>query len=53
MLDHSFGKGDPYTLGVEEEYMLLDGETFDLVQHVDTVLAAVAGHELEERINPS
>jgi glutamate---cysteine ligase / carboxylate-amine ligase len=51
VLDHSFGKGEPYTLGVEEEYMLLDGETFDLVQHIDTVLAAVAGHELEERIN--
>ncbi len=51
VLDHSFGKGDPYTLGVEEEYMLLDSETFDLVQHIDTVLAAVAGHELEERIN--
>ena len=32
--------------------MLLDGETFDLVQHIDTVLAAVAGHELEPRINP-
>jgi len=31
--------------------MLLDGETFDLVQHIDTVLAAVAGHELEPRIN--
>jgi glutamate---cysteine ligase / carboxylate-amine ligase len=52
VLDHSFGKGDSFTLGVEEEYMLLDSETFDLVQHVDTVLAAVAGHELEERINP-
>ena len=31
--------------------MLLDGETFDLVQHIDTVLAAVPGHELEPRIN--
>ena len=41
MLDHSFGKGDPYTLGVEEEYMLLDPETWDLVQHIDSVLAAV------------
>src|SRR5205823_2038125 len=51
VLDHAFGTGDPYTLGVEEEYMLLDGETFDLVQHIDTVLAAVAGHELEPRIN--
>ena len=45
-------QSDPYTLGVEEEYMLLDGETFDLVQHIDTVLAAIAGHELEARINP-
>src|SRR5438093_4889488 len=51
VLDHAFGKGDPYTLGVEEEYMLLDAETFDLVQHIDTVLAAVAGHELEPVIN--
>src|SRR3954471_1863524 len=52
VLDHAFGKSDPYTLGVEEEYMLLDGETFDLVQHIDTVLEAVSGHELEPRINP-
>jgi carboxylate-amine ligase len=51
VLDHSFGKGEPYTLGVEEEYMLLDPETFDLVQHIDTVLAAAAGSEFEARIN--
>jgi glutamate---cysteine ligase / carboxylate-amine ligase len=51
VLEHRFGTSDPYTLGVEEEYMLLDSETFDLVQHIDTVLAAIAGHELEERIN--
>ena len=52
VLDHAFGTSDPFTLGVEEEYMLLDGESFDLVQHIDTVLAAVAGNELEPRINP-
>src|SRR6188508_3306504 len=51
VLDHSFGKSDPYTLGVEEEYMLLDGQSFDLVQHIDTVLAAISGHELETNIN--
>jgi carboxylate-amine ligase len=51
VLDHAFGRSDAYTLGVEEEYMLLDAETFDLVQHIDTVLAAVEGHELEPRIN--
>src|SRR6516162_6446515 len=48
--DHAFGKGDPYTLGVEEEYMLLDPETWDLVQHIDSVLAAVKDQELEGRI---
>jgi carboxylate-amine ligase len=52
VLDHKFGAGEPYTLGVEEEYMLLDPDTFDLVQHVDTVLAAVHGHELGPRIAP-
>ena len=51
VLDHRFGSGSPYTLGVEEEYQLLDPETFDLVQHIDTMLDAVTGHELEARIN--
>ena len=51
VLDHKFGQSDPYTLGVEEEYQLLDGTSFDLVQHIDTVLAAIAGHELEPQIN--
>ncbi|TML71602.1 MAG: carboxylate-amine ligase [Actinobacteria bacterium] len=31
--------------------MILDGESFDLVQHIDTVLAAVKGHELESQVN--
>src|SRR6266545_5012244 len=52
VLDHKFGQSDAYTLGVEEEYMLLDPETFDLVQHIDTVLEAMAGHEFEAQVNP-
>ncbi|HSC92519.1 MAG TPA: carboxylate-amine ligase [Gaiellaceae bacterium] len=52
VLDHRFGKGDPYTLGVEEEYMLLDATTLDLVQHIDTVLADMSGDELGQRVNP-
>jgi carboxylate-amine ligase len=51
VLDHRFGDSDPFTLGVEEEYMLLDPESFDLVQHIDTVLDAVRGDELADRIN--
>ena len=52
VLDHQFGAGDPYTLGVEEEYMLLDPVSFDLVQHIETVLDAVQGDELADRLNP-
>jgi carboxylate-amine ligase len=52
VLDHKFGESPPFTLGVEEEYMLLDPESFDLVQHVDTVLTAVEEGEFTERIGP-
>jgi carboxylate-amine ligase len=53
VLDHRFGSGEPYTLGVEEEYMLLDPETWDLVQHIDSMLARVSDDgEFEARINP-
>ena len=52
VLDHKFGSGDLYTLGVEEEYMLLDPESFDLVQHIETVLDAIQGDELADRLNP-
>jgi carboxylate-amine ligase len=51
VVDHRFGDGDPYTLGVEEEYMLLDPTSFDLVQHVETVLDAIEGDALADRIN--
>jgi carboxylate-amine ligase len=51
VVDHRFGASDPFTLGVEEEYMLLDPESFDLVQHIETVLDAVEGDELADRIN--
>jgi glutamate---cysteine ligase / carboxylate-amine ligase len=38
--EHRFGSSEPYTLGLEEEYMLLDPETFALVQRADTILEA-------------
>ena len=52
VLDHKFGESPPFTLGVEEEYMLLDPGSFDLVQHVDTVLSAAQNGELTDRIGP-
>ena len=52
VLDHRFGASEPFTLGVEEEYMLLDPQTYDLVQHVDTVLTAAMDGEFDERVGP-
>src|SRR4029077_15875474 len=51
--DHRFGSGPLYTLGVEEEYMLLDPETWDLVQHIASMLGRVTDDGVfEARINP-
>jgi carboxylate-amine ligase len=38
VLDHRFGAGPELTVGVEEEFMLLDAESFDLVQRVEAFL---------------
>ena len=51
---HRFGSSAPFTLGLEEEYMLVDPETLDLAQGADAVLdaanvgspAIATGHEL-------
>jgi carboxylate-amine ligase len=51
VIEHKFGQSDPFTLGVEEEYMLLDPETFDLVQHIDTVLSRVHEEEFVARVS--
>ena len=39
VLDHHFGSGAPLTVGVEEEFMLLDRESLDLVQGIERILA--------------
>ncbi|MDA0165018.1 YbdK family carboxylate-amine ligase [Solirubrobacter ginsenosidimutans] len=36
--DHRFGAGAPFTVGIEEEYMLLDPESFDLVPGAERIL---------------
>ena len=51
VLEPRFGAGDPFTLGVEEEYMLLDRTSLDLVQHVEAVLAAVSALDVEGQIS--
>ena len=50
MLEHNF-TGPAFTIGVEEELMILDGETHGLAQEIETILAAVPD-DLEGYVKP-
>ena len=50
MLEHSF-KGPPFTVGIEEELMILDGETLDLAQAIEPLLERVPP-EFEGQVKP-
>jgi carboxylate-amine ligase len=52
VLDHRFGAGPPFTVGVEEEYMLLDPVSFDLVQRADRMLEADAARGYAGGLSP-
>jgi carboxylate-amine ligase len=44
VLEHNF-TGPPFTVGVEEELMILAGDRLELAQEIETVLAAVPEHQ--------
>src|SRR4051794_7225996 len=50
--EHRFGTSPPLTLGVEEEYKLLDARTFGLVHRVESILLAEQGGEFAELVSP-
>jgi glutamate---cysteine ligase / carboxylate-amine ligase len=52
VLDHRFGSGPPLTVGIEEEYMLLDPAGYDLVSGVEELLAEASEGELADRLKP-
>ena len=49
-MEHHF-TGPPYTLGVEEELMIVDGETMDLVSAIDEMMVDVPP-ETEGQVKP-
>jgi carboxylate-amine ligase len=49
-MDHHFA-GPPYTLGVEEELMIVDQKTMELVPAIEEMIAAVP-HETEGQVKP-
>ena len=50
MLEHAF-TGPPFTVGIEEELMLLDPDSLDLAQEIEALLAAVPP-EYEGQVKP-
>jgi carboxylate-amine ligase len=48
-VDVNYGTSRPFSLGVEEEFQLLNGESFELSSRFDEVLEAAGG---DERIKP-
>ena len=52
VVDHRFGTGPPLTVGVEEEYMLLDQGSFELVSRVEELLDEAANSEFADRLKP-
>jgi glutamate---cysteine ligase / carboxylate-amine ligase len=51
VLDHRFGAGTPFTIGVEEEYMLLHRRTFDLQQRVESILRAEERGDFADQVS--
>jgi glutamate---cysteine ligase / carboxylate-amine ligase len=49
-MEHRF-RGTPYTVGIEEELMLVDAENLDLAQGIEAIRADL-GPEFAERVKP-
>src|SRR5689334_8306099 len=52
VLDHRFGQGHPLTVGVEEEYMLIDPSSLELVSRVEELLEEAGESEFSDRLKP-
>ena len=51
-METNFGTSTPYSLGVEEEFQLVDPETLELVSAIEPILEAVDEETLRERVRP-
>jgi carboxylate-amine ligase len=46
VIPHAFGESEPFSLGVEEELMILDAQSHEQVAAVDRIIRGVEGREL-------
>jgi gamma-glutamyl:cysteine ligase YbdK (ATP-grasp superfamily) len=50
VIENTFGESAPFSLGVEEELMILDASTHEQVAAVDRILRGVEGVDLPGRL---
>jgi glutamate---cysteine ligase / carboxylate-amine ligase len=51
-MEHKFG-GDPYTIGIEEELMILDAESLELVNAIESLLEPAPAGEIKPELMES
>ena len=49
-MEQNFGKSAPFSLGVEEEFQILNSESYELVSRIDEILPAFEGDKEEKQI---
>jgi carboxylate-amine ligase len=49
-MEQNFGNSAPFSLGVEEEFQILNRESYELVSRIDEILLAFEGDEKEKRV---
>ena len=53
-MEHKFqARGAPYTIGIEEELMILDAETLELVNAIESMLEAAPVGEIKPELMES
>src|SRR5271169_46961 len=51
-METNFGTSTPYSLGIEEEFQLVDLETLELVSRIEPILETAAAETIRERVEP-
>ena len=52
-MEHAFGSSSPFSLGIEEEFQLLSGESYELVPRFDEVAAAAQDERVRQELMTS
>jgi carboxylate-amine ligase len=50
LMEQNFGRSAPFSLGVEEEFQILNAESHELVSRIDEILPALEGEAAEKRV---